>query len=119
MSAAASLNQVARAARQNSGMRTAGARHPHDLRDAPREVCADVTLVRLIGRQLVCLVTNRSDLGMRLRFGAPPVLDPRFVVEDALTKASTAVRLVWLNDSEAGVCIERDCRDRSSYDAGW
>ena len=71
-----------------------------------REACAEVALARLVGRQVACLVVNRSVLGMRLRFGAPTPLDSMFVLQDVETKTCVRVRLVWTKGVEAGVRIE-------------
>lgn len=77
----------------------------NDPRQAGREACSELAIARLIGRQLPCIITNRSALGMRLKFGAPPSLDNAFVLQHRESQDMTTVRLVWLTGSEAGVCI--------------
>ena len=77
-----------------------------EKRRALRLASSNTALARMIGRQLACSIANKSALGMRLRFVAPPALDPVFVVYDVETGVSTRVALVWCAGCEAGVRIQ-------------
>ena len=81
-----------------------------ETRRIPREPCSELAIARLVGRQLVCRISNRTALGLRLSFGAPPRLDPLFVIQVAETKSSMQVRVVWQTGSEVGVCSAQDPR---------